>query len=137
MSRAVKWGYIQINPADAAEKPRLGHHEASFLDEVEARQLLELLQAEPIRWRAIVTFDLLSGLRRGELLGLRWQDVDLDAHTITIRQTSNYLPGKGIYVSTPKTAGSARPLLLSTAAIMMLLEYKQWQDRQRETMGDA
>lgn len=137
MSRAVKWGYIQINPADAAEKPRLGHHEASFLDEVEARQLLELLQAEPIRWRALVTFDLLSGLRRGELLGLRWQDVDLDAHTITIRQTSNYLPGKGIYVSTPKTAGSARPLLLSTAAIMMLLEYKQWQDRQRETVGDA
>ena len=137
LARAVKWGYIQTNPADAAEKPSLGSHEAAFLEETDARRLLELLQNEPIRWRALVTFDLLSGLRRGELLGPRWQDVDLDAHTITIRQTSNYLPGKGVYVSTPKTVGSARPLMLSTAAIMMLLEYKQWQDHQREMVGDA
>ena len=137
LSRAVKWGYIQINPADAAEKPSLGGREAAYLEEADARRLLELLQDEPIRWRALITFDLMSGLRRGELLGLRWQDVDLDAHTITIRQTSNYLPGKGVYVSTPKTATSARPLLLSTAAIMMLLEYKTWQDRQRERLGDA
>ena len=137
LARAVKWGYIQVNPADAAEKPSLGRRGAAYLEEDDARRLLKLLQNEPIRWRALVTFDLLSGLRRGELLGLRWQDVDFDAHTITIRQTSNYLPGKGIYVSTPKTAGSARPLMLSTAAIMMLLEYKQWQDRQREMVGDA
>lgn len=137
LSRAVKWGYIQANPADAAEKPSLGRHEAAFLEEADARRLLELLQAEHIRWRALITFDLMSGLRRGELLGLRWQDVDFDEHTVTIRQTSNYLPGKGIYVSTPKSASSARPLLLSTAAIMMLLEYKEWQDAQREKLGDA
>lgn len=137
LSRAVKWGYITVNPADAAEKPSLRGREAAYLEEADARRLLELLQNEPIRWRAIITFDLLSGLRRGELLGLRWQDIDLDEHTVTIRQTSNYLPGKGIYVSTPKTATSARPLHLSTAAVMMLLEYKAWQDRQRQQMGDA
>ena len=135
LGRAVKWGYIQINPADAAEKPSLGQHEAPFLEE--ARRLLELLQDEPIRWRAIITFDLLSGLRRQEFLGLRWQDVDLDQHTITVRQTSNYLPGKGVYVGTTKTASSARPLLLSTAAVMMLLEYQRWQEEQRGKMGDA
>ena len=44
LSRAVKWGYIQINPADAAEKPSLGGHEAAYLEEDDARQLLELLQ---------------------------------------------------------------------------------------------
>ena len=137
LGRAVKWGYIQINPADAAEKPSLGPHEAPYLEEADARRLLELLQAEPIRWRAIITFDLLSGLRRQEFLGLRWQDVDLDQHTITIKQTSNYLPGKGVYVSTTKTASSARPLLISTAAVMMLLEYQRWQDEQRAQLGDA
>jgi len=137
LCRAVKWGYIQINPADAAEKPSLGNHEAAYLEETDARRLLELLQAERIRWRALVTFDLMSGLRRGELLGLRWQDVDLGEHTVTIRQTSNYFPGKGIYVSTPRSANSARPLLLSTAAVMMLLEYKAWQDEQRDQLGDA
>ena len=137
LSRAVKWGYIQINPADAAEKPSLGGHEAAYLEEDDARQLLELLQAEPVKWRAPITFDLLSGLRRAELLGLRWQDVDLDGHTITIRQTSNYLPGKGVYVGTPKTTTSARPLPISTAAIMLLLEYRSWQDTRREQLGDA
>ncbi|MBQ9346100.1 MAG: site-specific integrase [Oscillibacter sp.] len=137
LTRAVKWGYIQTNPADAAEKPSLGNREAAYLEEDEARHLLELLQEEHIRWRALITFYLMSGLRRGELLGLRWQDVDFDKHTITIRQTSNYLPGKGVYTGTPKTATSARPLMLSTTAIMMLSEYKMWQDAQREAMGDA
>lgn len=114
----------------------IGHIKLSELRTGHINSFYRNLQEEGIRWRALMTFDLLSGLRRGELLGLRWQDVDFDDHTITIRQTSNYLPGKGVYVSIPKTAGSARPLMLSTAAIMMLLEYKQWQDRQREAVGD-
>lgn len=137
LNRAVKWGYIQHNPANNAEKPSLRRREAAYLEEEDARRLLELLQAEPIHWRAPIIFDLMSGLRRGELLGLRWQDADLDKHTVSIRQTSNYLPGKGVYVDTPKTASSARPLLLSTAAIMILLEYKDWQDAQRDRLGDA
>lgn len=137
LAKAVKWGYLQYNPANAAEKPKLGREEAPYLEESDARRLLELLQGEPIRWRAVITFDLLSGLRRGEVLGLRWCDVDFAAQTITVRQTSNYLPGKGVYVGTPKTATSGRPLKLSRAAMAMLLEYRRWQDTQREKMGDA
>lgn len=137
LSRAVKWGYLQSNPADNAETPSLGYREAAYLEEADARRLLELLQDEPIRWRIIITFDLFSGLRRGELLGLRWQDVDLDAHTITVRQTSNYIPERGVYVDTPKNESSVRPLLLSTPAVLMLLEYQRWQDAQREALGDA
>ena len=137
LSRAVKWGYLASNPADNAEKPALGHREAAYLEEADARRLLELLQDEPIRWRIIITFDLFSGLRRGELLGLRWQDVDLDAHTITVRQTSNYIPERGVYTDTPKNETSIRPLLLSTPAVLMLLEYQRWQDAQREKLGDA
>ncbi len=72
LGKAVKWEYIQINPADAAEKPCLGPHEAPFLEEADARRLLELLQAEPIRWWVIITFDLLSSLCRQEFLGLCW-----------------------------------------------------------------
>ena len=63
--------------------------EAAYLDEAEARQLLVLLHQEPIKYRAMITFDLLSGLRRGELLGLRWQDVDFENQTITIVNTLN------------------------------------------------
>lgn len=135
--RAVKWGYIKDNPASRADLPSIANRKAKYLDEPDARCLLELLQAEPIKWRAVITFDLLSGLRRGELLGLRWEDVDIDTQTITITQTSNYLPGRGVYVDTPKTATSNRPLKLSRSAFLLLLEYKKWQDGQREKLGDA
>lgn len=130
------WG-ISTLIRQIVPRPSLDTGEAAYLDEPEARRLLELLNDVPIKWRALVTFDLLSGLRRGELLGLRWCDVDMDAHTVTIRQTSNYLPGHGVYVGAPKTSSSSRPLLLSTTAIVLLLEYKQWQDTQRAAMGDA
>lgn len=135
--RAVKWGYIKSNPASCMDLPSLANRKAKYLDEPDARRLLELLQAEPIKWRALITFDLLSGLRRGEILGLRWDDVDMDAQTIVISQTSNYIPTKGVYTDTPKTATSNRPLKLSRSAFLLLLEYKRWQDAQREKLGDA
>mgnify|MGYP005807036805 CR=1 FL=1 len=135
--RAVKWGYIQTNPAARADLPSIAHRRAAYLDEPDARRLLELLQEEKILWRAVITFDLLSGLRRAEFLGLRWCDVDLDGQLIYIRQTWNYLPTEGCYVDTPKTADSERSLRISRTAVLLLLEYKRWQDAQRETLGDA
>lgn len=135
--RAVKWGYIKSNPASCMDLPSLANRKAKYLDEPDARRLLELLQDEPIKWRALITFDLLSGLRRGEILGLRWEDVDMDAQTIVISQTSNYIPTKGVYTDSPKSATSNRPLKLSRSAFLLLLEYKQWQDAQQRKLGDA
>lgn len=136
LTKAVKWGYIPYNPAANAELPKLDSKEAACLDEADARRLLELLQDEPIKYRAAITFDLLSGLRRGELLGLRWSDVDFTNETVTIVQTSNYVSGKGIYIDTPKNKTSARPLKLSRSVFLVLREYQEWQDGQRDLCGD-
>lgn len=136
LGKAVKWGYIPYNPAANAELPKMQQQEAIHLDEADARRLLTLLHSEPIKYRAMITFDLLSGLRRGELLGLRWQDVDFENETITIVNTLNYTAGSGVYTDTPKNATSARPLKLSRSAFLMLIEYKRWQDAQREACGD-
>lgn len=135
--RAVKWKYIDRNPAERADLPSLAHRKAAYLDEPDARHLLELLQEEHIRWRAVITFDLLSGLRRAEFLGLRWCDVDLDNGLIWIRQTWNYVPKVGCYVDTPKTGSSERTLKISRTAVVLLLEYKRWQDHRHELLGDA
>lgn len=135
--RAVKWGYITRNPAERADLPSIAHRKAAYLDEPDARRLLTLLHDEHIRWRAVITFDLLSGLRRAEILGLRWCDVDLDNQMLYIRQTWNYIPSVGCYVDTPKTESGERCLKISRTAVLLLLEYKQWQDTQREALGDA
>ena len=86
---------------------------------------------------APIIFDLLSGLRRAELLGLRWRDVDLDTGVVHIVQTSNYVSGAGVYTSTPKTEDSDRYLKVSKTAVRILLEYKAWQDDMRTKVGDA
>lgn len=137
LEKAVKWRCIVSNPAEKADLPSLAGHKARYLDEPDAKRLLQLIQAEPIKWRAPIIFDLLSGLRRSELLGLRWQDVNLDDGVLHIVQTSNYVSGAGVYVSTPKTEGSDRYLRVSRTAVLILLEYKRWQDEMREKVGDA
>lgn len=136
LSKGVKWGFISYNPAINAELPKIEDKEAVHLDETDARRLLELLHDEPIKYRAMITFDLLSGLRRGELLGLRWRDVDFKNETISIVQTSAYVAGTGVYTDTPKNKTSSRPLKLSRSAFLLLIEYKNWQDSQREACGD-
>lgn len=82
-------------------------------------------------------FDLLSGLRRAELLGLRWQDVDLDNGVLHITQTSNYVAGVGTYTSTPKSKKSIRSLKISRTAVLILLEFRSWQQEMRDKLGDA
>jgi len=135
LTKAVKWGFIASNPALNAEPPKIGRREAAYLDEDDVRRLLTLLHNEPIKYRAMVSFSLLSGLRRGELLGLRWQDVDFDSETISVVQTSSYVKGRGVYVSTPKNESSVRPLKLSKSTIALLNEYKKWQDGQKVIYG--
>ena len=135
--RAVRWRCIARSPAEGAELPSLSGHTARYLDTPDAHRMLQLLLSEPIKWAAPVIFDLLSGLRRAELLGLRWQDVDLDAGLLRVAQAWNYVPGAGTYVSTPKTEGSIRCLRISTAAVAILRTYKTWQDGLRSSLGDA
>ena len=136
-AKAVKWGYIPENPTAQADLPSMAGRHATYLDDQDARTLLEKLQDEPIKWRTLVAFDLLSGLRRAELLGLRWRDVDLDRQQICIRQTWNYVASKGCYADTPKNRSSERPLRISKTAASLLLRYKEWQDRQKALLGDA
>lgn len=137
LSKAVKWGYIQTNPAHLAERPKVRQKEARYLNEAEARHMLELLQEQPVMWRVMITFDLFSGLRRGELLGLQWSDIDMADRSLTIRRTLNYTPGKGVYLDSPKSTTSRRPLHLSGTAVSLLLEQQQWQDSRRAELGDA
>lgn len=137
LSHAVKWGYISQNPATGIDLPSNAGYHAQYLDEPEAIKLLELLHDVPLHWRVLISFDLLSGLRRGELLGLRWCDVDLSAQLIYIKQTWNYSPQKGCYVGSPKSRHTERPLKISRTATSLLIELQDWQRQQQTLLGDA
>lgn len=136
LETAVKWQYISSNPCARVAAPKAKQKEVAYLDEHEAARLLAALEGEPVQYRAVVLLDLQTGLRRAELCGLEWQDVDFENAVLHIRRNSLYLPEKGIYTDTTKNESSVRSIKLPAASIQMLKQYRSWQTQLRLMLGD-
>ena len=93
LQHALRWQLIARNPADAVTPPRAEDREMRALTPEEVRHLLAACHDPQLR--AVIHVAVTTGLRLGELLGLRWGDVDLDGATATIRRSAQYLPGDG------------------------------------------
>lgn len=114
---AVKWGLVLRNVADLVDPPKAAHRETVTLTAEEGRRLLAAAASD--RFEALFVLALTAGLRRGELLGLRWGDVDLAGETLTVRREMVAVKG-GLIVQEPKTHRSRRPLDLDTLALAAL-----------------
>jgi len=135
LQHALKWQLIARNPADAVEPPRPGRQEIRTLDPDGVRRLLRAADGTP--FAALVHLAVMTGLRQGELLGLRWQDVDLEAGMVHVQQTAQWLPGHGVVFRPPKTHRSARPVALSPATREILRDHRRQQLEQRLSLGPA
>jgi integrase len=106
------------------------------MDDKEALELLELLEEEPIKYKLAVNLLIFSGLRRGEIVGLKWSDIDYDGQIISVRRALKYVPGKGIFEGDPKTFKSIRSIKLPDFIFELLKTYKVWQLEERIKVGD-
>lgn len=77
-----------------------------------------------------------TGLRRGELLGLEWSDIDYINQVINIERNSLYLPKERVYQDTTKNTTSNRVIKVSQGTLSMLKEYQVWQKKQRLLLGN-
>lgn len=136
LERAVKWGLILSNPCRRIDPPKATKKDIVYLTEDEAIRMLNLLQQEEISYRTLFTLLIYCGMRRGEVLGLEWSDIDFKNNVLSINRTSQYTNEKGIYTDDVKTASSRRSMKLSGEVIELLKEYKVWQDEQRLAIGD-
>lgn len=75
-------------------------------------------------------------MRWDELLALKWDDFDYENKTVTINKSLQYLSEKGIYIKEPKTRASVRTIRLSDKVFDILDEYREWQERQKEEIGE-
>ncbi|QNU66945.1 site-specific integrase [Ruminiclostridium herbifermentans] len=136
LGKAVKWDYIVSNPAQKADPPKVEESERPFLEEDEIKKVMDALSKEPLKYQSMILLDLFSGLRRGELMGLNWTDIDFINNTITINKTSNYTTDTGIYEDTVKTKKSNRTISMPVFVMSILRGYyseqKKYKDKKRE-----
>lgn len=124
------------NPASRVRPPRVERKEAKYLDEKQTLKLLELLENETPLHKTMIKLFIYSGLRRGELCALEWKDIDFANNLITVRRTSQYLPGKGIFTKETKTENSDRTIKLPLQTFEMLKEYAKVQKEDQLRAGD-
>lgn len=133
---AVQRKQIRTNPAgpDSMDAPSKGAAEVQPLAAEDWRKVLDAAVDVPnaARW----TVALALGLRQGEALGLRWEDVDLDDGVIRVRQTLYRLPGRGIVFGTPKTLRSQRSITLPAGLLAELKAHRKVQAALRLHAGD-
>ncbi|WP_242021016.1 tyrosine-type recombinase/integrase [Cytobacillus oceanisediminis] len=134
-SRAVEWEVIKQNPVAKVKKPKITQKDTDVYDEEEVFQLLTALKAEEQRWRVLITLAVLTGMRKGELLGLEWDAVNLDSGTINVKQNLVYANGKQIVKET-KTKHSQRLISLPPEILPELKAFKKEWNKNRLLMAE-
>jgi len=132
---AVKWGRLVRNPADAADPPKAtadSRPESTVWTAAQLRTFLERTRTS--RFAAAYHLIATTGLRRGEALGLRWQDLDLDNDKASIRQTVIAIKHT-VMISTPKTKKGRRTVTLDSGTVTALREHRKRQAAERLLMG--
>jgi integrase len=133
LAQALRWGMIPRNPADAVKAPRPAPEEMRPLSPDEALKLVEAVHGDKLE--ALYILAVQTGMRQGELLALKWEDVDLNRGVIHVRRTLVRSRGR-LALGEPKTKKSRRPVNLTNVAVEALKTHlgQQLEDIQR--LGD-
>jgi len=132
---AVKKEIVVKNPVKHSTPPKVEEKRKLFLDDIQCKQLLSILETEAApQLRTMLTTLMYTGMRSGELLALRWQDIDFDTGIIIINHTLYHI--KGVYkLSTPKTRSSERAVKVPDEILDLLKTHKAWQEERRLALG--
>ena len=133
---AIKMNMLSDNPCRRVTIPKGSKKKRNILTMEETQNFFNLLENyAPLKWKAFFVLIIYSGMRRGEMLGLEWHDIDFATGVIHIERTSNYTKARGIYTDTPKTESSVRFIKVPMSVIDVLKEYRLWQNSERKRLG--
>jgi integrase len=138
LQSAVDDEILPRNVAKYKNSPKLPRSEAKYLDDEEARTFLTaVLDESDIRVKTVLILDLFTGMRKGELCGLEWQDIDFTDNVIHVRRASQYIAGQGVIEVPTKNFTSTRSIDVSSFVVKILKDYKLWWVDYRFMLGDA
>lgn len=133
MNQALREGVIKSNPCKLAQAPARAPFEPVIMDIEQTKRFLEA--AEDYKYRALFEVAIMTGLRLGELLGLKWQDLDKEAGSLTVRRALKGSGGKA-FLAEPKTRSGIRVVPLPHRTMDVLAEHRERQLRMMEKAGD-
>ena len=139
LSLAYKMEYMDIDISNSRRLvfPKEQKKEVEVYNQSEVKQILSALLEEPIYIRAIIEVAFFTGCRRGEIVGLKWDDIDFENHRLYVRRSIYKLHGEKSQVKPPKTKSSMRNMVIPQRLIDTLREYKAYQDRYIALMGNG
>ncbi len=128
LNKALRLGLVHRNVADLAESPPLKRPMYTTFTPDESRRFLDAIEGD--RLEALYVLAITTGMRRGELLALRWRDVDFEQGALHINATLAYVQGSPVFTE-PKTDYSRRQVALTVLALDALQAHKARQDEER------
>ncbi|HEX9322844.1 MAG TPA: site-specific integrase [Xanthobacteraceae bacterium] len=131
--QAMKLGDVKVDPTTQIGAPAVPPKEAAVLRVEEIPVMLAAVRGTALYPIAIVALG--TGMRRGELCGLRWIDADLDAGRLEVKQSVEQIRGRALRFKEPKTARSRRSISLALSVVAALREHRKNQLEQRLAFG--
>lgn len=135
-STAVQWGVVKENPIQRVKAPKVRKKGVNAFNLEDTTTMLEVLKKEPLKWQVLVHLALVTGLRRGELLGLEWEDISFEDNTLDINKSSQSLVGHGTFTKDTKNEESKRLISLSESTMTLLKKYRKEWIENRMKLGD-
>lgn len=133
LSRAERWGYVDRNVASLAAAPKVKRYDAAYLSVEQARSFLAAARSD--RLYAMYCVAMALGLRQGELLGLRWADVDFEQGVLHVRHALKSINGQGLVLMETKTPKSRRDLVIPEFVRSELRRHRAHQSEERLAAG--
>lgn len=135
LTQAEKEMLVQYNAAAKATPPKAAKKEVNYFQPEDIVRIREALDKEPLKWKVATHLLLITGCRRGEIMGLRWDRVDFANSKIKIDTNLLYSAKRGIYEDTTKT-GTVRFIKLPAETMELLRQYRRWYMELRFKNGD-
>ncbi len=124
MDAAVRERLIVKNPTNGTTVPKANPPEKQIMTEDELDKFWETLKAEPL-WYDFFYAELMTGLRRGEICGLKWTDINYEAGTLRVERSISNKKGGGVTIGDTKTDTGTRTIILPPSVLAMFIERKK------------
>lgn len=135
-NRAVEWAMISTNPVKNVKRPKQVRSTTDVYTNEEVHQLFSHLEGEALHHRLLIALAVVSGMRRGEILGLQWDDIELESGRINISHSLQYNNGQGFDLKDPKTANSQRTIVVPAFLLELLKAHKREKAKDRMKAAD-